>query len=76
MSVGDFFHEFAPGDEQSQAWRGWFTVLGVDPDVVAWDGWVERRENRVLYLVHATRDDEPIHQQRVLHLSGEPPVFP
>lgn len=76
MTVSDFFRELTSADEQSQPWRDWFTARGIDPDVVAWDGWVERRENRILYLVHATRDGEPIHQQRVLHFDTAPPAFP
>lgn len=69
------FRELTPKLDTA-VWRDWFTGHGIDPDAVAWDGWVERREHAIVHLAHSTRDGEPIHQQRVRPLGRVPDEFP
>ena len=81
FNVREFFQQFPASmpAEQMQLWRDWFTTHGIDPDEVSFEHWVERRlhdENKIVYLVPAVRDGEPITQEREKILGQPPAPFP
>lgn len=88
-NVRDWFREDIEDDTEENAalWRAWFSAHGIDPDLVLYSGWVERRtmtqsrENKILWLTAGTRDEgdgpQPISLPRETDLDDvEPAPFP
>ena len=83
MAVSDFFREFrsSPTGDTLAAWQQWFTAQGIDPNDVAWDAWVERRDNpgqkQIVYMSDANDvDGSAIKVERTVDLSQSPLPFP
>ncbi len=76
--MSDVFRQLTEADRTDPAWREWLRRMGIQVEHLVWDGqgWIERRDNRVLYLTLDESGREPFFRQTTLYLDAPAPEFP